>query len=133
MRRVELMEHIRGVLSRDARVVAVYLFGSRARGDDREASDVDVAVLLDEIPKATLDAPTFELESRLEQVIGLPVQLIRLNEAPPDLVHRVLRDGELVCESDRGRRIQFEIQARNAFFDLQPILERYRKAPTAHQ
>lgn len=133
MTRVELIEYIRSVLSQDARVVAAYLFGSRARGDHREASDVDVAVLLDEIPKATLDDPPFELESRLEQVIGLPVQLINLNEAPPDLVHRVLRDGEIVCESDRGRRIQFEIQARNVFFDLQPILERYRKAPAAHQ
>ena len=92
MTRADLVERISSVLSQDERVAAVYLFGSRARGDEGEASDVDIAVLFDKIPEATLESPTLELESRLEQFIGLPVQLISLTEAPPDLVHRVLRD-----------------------------------------
>jgi len=32
-----------------------------------------------------------------------------------DLIHRVLRDGILVYEQDRSRRIRFEVQARNAY------------------
>ena len=59
-------------------------------------------------------------------MLGLPVQLVALNRAPVDLVHRVLRDGKLIVDRDRGRRIRFEVKARNEFFDLQPVLARYR-------
>lgn len=105
-------------------VLAGYLFGSLARGDAREDSDVDVGVLLARVP-STLEE-RFGLESRLEERLGRPVQLVVLNGAPPDLVHRVLRDGRLVLERDRGARVRFEVAARNAYFDVQPILARYR-------
>lgn len=47
--------------------------------------------------------------------------------APPDLVHRVLRDGARLVDRDRAKRIRFEVDARNRFFDMQPIWRRYRK------
>lgn len=50
-----------------------------------------------------------------------------LNGAPADLVHRVLRDGVLVHEADRSGRIRFEVAKRNEYFDLLPILRRYRR------
>ncbi len=53
-----------------------------------------------------------------------------LNRAPADLIHRVLRDGVLVIDRDRQRRIEFEIKARNEYFDLEPIRTRYRHAQT---
>lgn len=49
------------------------------------------------------------------------------NGAAPDLLHRVLRDGVLVHENDHAQRIQFEVRARNEYWDLLPILELYRK------
>jgi hypothetical protein len=51
-----------------------------------------------------------------------------LNDASPDLVHRVLRDGLLAFESDRSARIRFEVHARNEYFDLLPVLNDYRRA-----
>ena len=50
-----------------------------------------------------------------------------LNRAPADLVHRILRDGILMLERDRNARIAFEVQRRNEYFDLLPILKRYRR------
>jgi hypothetical protein len=50
-----------------------------------------------------------------------------LNTAPPDLVHRVLRDGVLVLERDASARIRFEVRARNEYFDLRPRLDEYRR------
>jgi uncharacterized protein len=50
-----------------------------------------------------------------------------LNEAPADLVHRVLRDGQLIFEADRSARIRFEVRRRNEYFDLLPILTEYRR------
>jgi uncharacterized protein len=115
----------------DARgALAVYLFGSVARGEARPASDVDVGVLFAAEPPPTLDAPQFALEGDLEQVLGGPVQVVALNRASADLVHRVLRDGRLVLDRDRAARIRFEVRSRNEYFDLAPIRRLYRRYPT---
>ena len=107
-------------------VAAAWLFGSVARDTAREGSDVDVAVLFREPPEATLLAPPLVLEGELERALRVPVQIVSMHTAPSDLVHRVLCDGILVAEHDRSARVRFEVRARNEWFDLQPILRRYR-------
>lgn len=122
----ELERLLRAALSREEEsVLAAYLFGSVARGTARQRSDIDVAVLLADAPHTLHER--FGLESRLEERLRRPVQVVILNDAPPDLVHRVLRDGRLVLESDRAARVRFEVSARNAYFDVLPALERYRR------
>jgi len=107
-------------------VLAAYLFGSRARGTARADSDVDVALLVDGAPPPTLEGIGMDVQADLERDLRLPVDLVVLNRAPVDLVHRVLRDGHVVLERDRAARIRFEVDARNRYFDMQPILRRYR-------
>lgn len=108
-------------------VYAAYLFGSVARGTARPDSDVDVAVLLDAgRPKTLAEMPT-ALQQDLTLLLGRPVDLVVLDGAPPDLVHRVLRDGRLILDRDRSRRIAFEVRARNVYFDMRPILDEYRR------
>ncbi len=108
-------------------VVAAYLFGSFGRATAGPASDVDVAVLYSTSLPSTLDSPVFTQEGDLERILGRPSQVIALNAAPADLVHRVLRDGRLVFEGNRSARIAFEVKSRNEYFDLLPFLRRYRK------
>jgi predicted nucleotidyltransferase len=107
-------------------IVAVYLYGSRARGDARRDSDVDVALLYAVTPPRTFESLPLDIEGELERRLGLPVQAIVLNHAPPDLVHRVFRDGRLILDRDRAQRIRFEVKLRSEFLDLQPVLARYR-------
>lgn len=109
--------------------LAVYLYGSVARGQARPDSDIDIGVLFATDPPATLEAPQFAIEAALERLLGSPVQAVALNRAPADLVHRVLRDGRLVLDRDRAARIQFEVQRRNEYFDLAPIRQLYRRYP----
>jgi predicted nucleotidyltransferase len=108
-------------------LVAVYLFGSTARGTATSRSDVDVAVLFAGPSPATVAGLRLDLEADLERRLGRPVQLVVLNHAPCDLVHRVLRDGILVLDRDPSARIRFEVRARNEYFDLKPFLDRYRR------
>lgn len=108
-------------------IVAAYLFGSEARGTTGPDSDVDVAVLLRRPPPPTLEGLQLDLAAEIERQIGREVDLVVLNRAPPDLVHRVLRDGRLLLEADRAGRIAFEVRARNEYFDLLPILALYRR------
>jgi len=108
-------------------IAAVYLFGSVARGSARPDSDVDVAVLYQTAPPPTFVGQPFAEQADLSEQLGRPVQVVALNSAPVDLVHRVLRDGILVSEPDKSRRIAFEVRARNQYFDLLPMLREYRK------
>jgi len=110
-------------------IIAAYLFGSVARGTAGARSDVDLAVLYAAAPPATLEGLPLDLEGRIEQLVNRPAQVIVLNTAPAGLVHRVLRDGVLLLDRDPSARIRFEVRARNEFFDLQPILARYRRRP----
>lgn len=113
---------------RPGEAAAVYLFGSAARGDAGPSSDLDVGVLFRIPPEPTLEGQPYALEGALERHLGRDVDLVALNSAPVDLRIRVLREGQLVFESDRAARIRFEVQTRNEAFDLEPILRRYRAA-----
>jgi len=112
-------------------ILAAYLFGSEARGEAGPGSDVDVAVLYAEAPPGALDSPPRRLERELERLLGRTVEVVALNTAPPDLVHRVLRDGRLLLEEDRSARIRFEVRARNEYFDLEPLRRLYRRRERA--
>ena len=77
-------------------LIAAYLFGSVARGEDGARSDVDVAVLYRRDPPRTFDALPLCLEGEIERLLGRRTELVCLNLAPVDLCARVLRDGLLL-------------------------------------
>jgi predicted nucleotidyltransferase len=112
-------------------LAAAYLFGSFARGEATDESDVDVGLLFTKRPDSTLEAQPFGLAAELESQLERRVDVVVMNTAPADLVHRILRDGELLLEHDRAARIAFEVKSRNRYFDLLPILRRYRRQAEA--
>jgi predicted nucleotidyltransferase len=114
-------------------IAAVYLFGSVAAGTDTAASDVDLGILYESAPPATLDAGPLDLEGDLEHRLKRPVHLVVLNGAPADLRIRVLRAQRLLIDRNRAARIHFEIATRNEFFDLEPMLRDYRAPRTGRQ
>jgi predicted nucleotidyltransferase len=112
-------------------IIAVYLYGSRGRGDAKPTSDVDLGVLLKSRPPSTLSNVVSDLEGAVERAVGLPVEAVAMNGASPDLVHRVMRDGIIILDRDRPARLEFEVQARNEYFDMEPIRRLYRRLPPA--
>jgi predicted nucleotidyltransferase len=96
-------------------VVAIYLFGSVARGDDVAGSDVDVAVL-GRRPLHALER--FDLQERVARALGRDVDLIDLRSASTVLRIQVLQGDVLLFDGDRFARQLFEATALSAYARL---------------
>lgn len=97
-------------------VLAAYLFGSRARGQARERSDLDVAIL--ETPGRSLG---LEAEDRLRRAIaegtGLSVDLALMRWSSPVLAFEVLRDGLRVFVRDEEKADEVEHRLHMHYLD----------------
>ncbi len=82
-------------LLRKYHVKELSLFGSRARGDNRPDSDVDL--LVDFIPDSRIDLIQFsELQLELQKLLGLPVDLVSSGGLKPRMKVQVLQEARPV-------------------------------------
>lgn len=83
------------VLAADPLVQRVILFGSRARGDVRVTSDIDLAV---DAPGADAGAWASWIAAMDERRSLVRVDLVLLHEATPALASQIARDGVILFE-----------------------------------
>lgn len=102
---------------------ALWLFGSRADGTARAASDVDVGVLWE--PRQPLEA-TLLLEEALSRATGLPVDVVDAARAGAFLALEIIR-GERAFGRDEVASDLFELYVLRRAGDLLPF-ERDRQA-----
>ena len=120
-----LLEALRDALSPVASIRLVVLFGSRARGEARPDSDVDVAVSFGSTP-SLLDFG--DVVSRCEAATGLNVDVFELDGLPsskPALAYEIARDGTVVLDRDDGFW-RYRARAFSLYLDQRDFLERQR-------
>ncbi|MHC1629222.1 MAG: type VII toxin-antitoxin system MntA family adenylyltransferase antitoxin [Candidatus Nezhaarchaeales archaeon] len=105
-------------------VLVAYLFGSYARGLETLQSDVDIAILLSEVPEKALEY-YLHLERRLAEVLENDVDLVFLNDAPPLLRYQVIKYGRLLFSRDERVRVMFEAKSLCEYLDFSRALRRY--------
>ncbi|WP_288005044.1 nucleotidyltransferase domain-containing protein [Thermofilum sp.] len=84
-------------------IIAVLLFGSRARGDYRPDSDYDIAVLAE---KPLAQKELEEIALKIAELLGVPadkVDIVDLQVAPNELLYKVIRDQVPLYVSDNER------------------------------
>ena len=110
-------------------VEIAYLHGSVARGCPLPTSDVDIALVLTELP------PPYELkiQAALEDACGLTNMDVRaINDAPLMVQGSIIQEGTLLYSRDKERRITFEILIRKKYFDYRPTATRMQQAFLEH-
>lgn len=125
----KLSNKIKNIFLQEPEAIAVYLFGSIAAGKAGPNSDVDLAVLFDpELSKERKFDLRLHYIFKLEDGIGMPVDVVDLSTVSLVFQHRVLRTGVLVYEKDKKKRIMYEVCLRREYFDFRYYLDRYEKA-----
>jgi predicted nucleotidyltransferase len=118
----ELVRVAVAVAAAEPRIVGLYLFGSRAKGEEHERSDVDLGVLFAEKVRPE---EVFRLEVRFEERLGRPVDLVDAGSCDPFLALRVIEGERLYC-SDETRCNEFDLFVMRRAADLEPF-ERERR------
>jgi predicted nucleotidyltransferase len=122
------LERAAACLARDPRVLAVYGFGSQARGEAGPRSDVDVAVLLDR--NLSLGD---ELRLRAQVTRELQrddIDLVVLEQAPPLLRYEITAAARRLYARDGEAADRFEERAAQECFDtahLRAVQQRYAR------
>lgn len=120
----EIERELRDCGAGDPRILALYLFGSRARHEETEQSDVDVGVLWNQ--QQTLH-DVLLLEDALQRRLGLSVDVVDAGKASAFLALDIIR-GERVYCADLDRCDEFELYVMRRAGDLAPFeLERRRR------
>lgn len=114
-------------------ILAVYIYGSQAKGYARKASDLDLAIMLDPekreqvFSQSKLDSYSYQSlleELAQETVPEVPVSVILLENMNYPLRHNATLGGVLIYSKDNKKRIQEESKIDNTrddfgdFFDI---------------
>jgi predicted nucleotidyltransferase len=99
------------------------IFGSRARGDNQEKSDLDVGIMYRYVPDLMTQGGDV---SSIEEITGLEVDITVLNGLPslrPELAYHLACDAVLVYAREIDDFYEFKTRSWTAWFDFSPIAE----------
>jgi predicted nucleotidyltransferase len=108
----------------DPDVLALILYGSRARGDARPDSDVDVCLVLDPSVPVGLAAS----RKRLDYAATADVDIAVFQQLPLYVKSRVLREGRVLFARDEERLYCVAVRTARAFEGFRHHYRRYLDA-----
>lgn len=87
----QIKRQLTTVAAERASIEVVWLYGSRARGDASEQSDVDIACAFD--MGVVKEQEVEELRFSLEQALKHQVSIVDINKAPTPLALNIIEEG----------------------------------------
>jgi uncharacterized protein len=107
---------------RQENVELAFVFGSVAKQQSRTGSDIDIALLLQDLPsdEKRLELRT-HLSGELSELLGQEADVVLLNTAGSILKYQVARDGQLIFERHKGQAKIFRLKTIKEYFDYLPI------------
>jgi predicted nucleotidyltransferase len=111
-------------------VVAVYLFGSAARGTRGKRSDVDIAVLTREMGISRRRSRSLvEYVQAACDILGTDrVDVVLLDRAPVALRHEVFREGKPLLVRDPAALSRFRLESSREYLDTIPLRRMFEEA-----
>nr|NIQ07681.1 nucleotidyltransferase domain-containing protein [Candidatus Korarchaeota archaeon]NIU85310.1 hypothetical protein [Candidatus Thorarchaeota archaeon]NIW15410.1 hypothetical protein [Candidatus Thorarchaeota archaeon]NIW53354.1 hypothetical protein [Candidatus Korarchaeota archaeon] len=115
-------------LKKEEELLVGYLYGSFARGNTTDRSDIDIGVLISEDFET---GPLYEskLSVKIESTITTQrdVEVRVLNDQPLRFLHQVLKYGKMFYCKDEIARIRFETRVYDKYIDFKPFIKEYNE------
>jgi len=103
----------------------VYLFGSRITGGGNKLSDIDIGVVLKDLPSSgdtrVLYNALYKLFSKLYS--DSKIDIVFLQKAPLSLQYSSIKDGKVLFEEDPILTADYEYRVVNQYLDFRPVLD----------
>jgi predicted nucleotidyltransferase len=111
-------------------IVAAYLFGSCLSNNSGEASDIDLAFLLDEesYKSDPIEAmsPAHLIAAHVGVKFDKETDVTILNSSSLEIIYEVITSGKCLFELDPDLRMEYELKNKGMYFDFRPFLEELR-------
>ncbi|MEK6531123.1 MAG: nucleotidyltransferase domain-containing protein [Deltaproteobacteria bacterium] len=121
------LKDLKAIFKSYPKIKLVYVFGSRARGEEGPLSDFDFAVYLDEKDKKKNLGAKFSLMDKLSALLKTDrIDIVLLNLADsPELKYDIIANGRLIYEKEPFR-VLVEPKILNEYFDFRYLLKKYQ-------
>jgi predicted nucleotidyltransferase len=113
----ETVQRVIAEVQQRPKVVAVFLFGSWARGEQMPISDVDIAVLLDNPDKRD--------EADIGSMYSPTIDLVLLHRLPVRMQFQVLKEGQPLFVRDEEKLIETTFQVMRLYHEMEWMYRRY--------
>ena len=116
------LKNLAGQAKKKKGVLAIYLFGSVARGHPNAKSDIDICII-PEKEKLGMDS--------IIEMFGTAspsIDLVNFYRLPIQMRYRVFKEGKSIYEKDRGLVSRIISKTISEYLDMKPGLERIYKA-----
>ncbi len=117
---------IKEFFMKEDNIIAVYLFGSHAVDVAREDSDIDLAVLMEQIPDNPLKY-RIDKSIELERILKKEVDLIIINNAPLILQFQVIKEGKIIFEKCADKRAKYQMHFLSRYYDFVKFFDYHSK------
>ncbi len=115
-------------LFKERDILFAYIFGSQATGRVHKESDLDLAIYIEPMPENLIERK-LDLIDKISQLTGFDhIDLVILNQAPPLLVHSVMKTGKLLFCKNSEKRSFFLVKNLKEALDLEIHLRIYWEA-----
>jgi predicted nucleotidyltransferase len=109
-------------------ILFAYLFGSAVRGRLISESDIDIAVYLDKKRVKDTFKKRLKLMVEFERILKRETDVVILNDVKSVFFKFVIiKEGKLLFERNRQKRIEFELEVMRDYYDFSPFMEKYDK------
>ena len=115
-------------IAEDLPVTMAYLYGSFLDDTFNKFSDIDIALIMDDLPdKHQQLQMEMKIAALLDQRFKMPFDIRTINNAPLKVKGEVVTRGRLIYCKDEEFRVSFETYVRDRYFDFLPTLNSMRK------
>ena len=124
----DLKRAIEHIFENYEEILLAYLYGSYAKGNQTEFSDIDIGIVIKNDFKVS---PLYfaEVSSKIEKEFNykINIDLRILNNATPRFLFQVINNSILLFVNNRRFKHEFELKVLSMYQEIKPMLDMYDK------